>query len=30
MPRLSRVLAAAGRGAAWLLPARQRNWVAAV
>jgi hypothetical protein len=30
MPRLSRVLAAAGRAAAWLLPARQREWVAAV
>jgi len=30
MNRLTRVRAAAGRGAAWLLPAGRRDWVAAV
>ena len=30
MGRLTRVKAAAGRGAAWLLPAGRRDWVAAV
>jgi hypothetical protein len=30
MHRMSRVLGAAGRGAAWLLPARPRDWMAAI
>jgi hypothetical protein len=30
MGRLTRVMAAAGRGAAWLLPAGRRDWVAAL
>ena len=30
MSRLGRTMAAAGRGAAWLLPAGRRDWIAAV